>query len=460
MNNWKGKNVLVIGAARQGLAATRFLSKMGASVTLNDGKNASIFEGVTKQFTNLNVQFHFGGHPLALLDGKDVICVSGGVPLNLPVIQEARKRKIPLTNDTQIFLEQTTAHVIGITGSAGKTTTTTFIGEIAKSAVTPPQSVWVGGNIGNPLIDQVSQIKKDDWVVMELSSFQLELTNYSPEIALVLNITPNHLDRHKTMKAYIAAKANILINQNASGIAILNRDEPNAYALRKLNKGKLYTFGNRKSSSDIPGTYIRDGFIIFSDSIKDVPIMPLEEINLPGEHNHANALAACTAGVAAGFSIKSIRSGIQNVRSIPHRLELVIENNHIRWINDSIATAPERVLAALDAINGPLVLLLGGRDKNLPWDKLAQAVAYRKPKLILFGEAGEMIENIFRQDQYCGEKYQIDRFKKFEDAVLHAKKVVSPGESVLLSPGGTSYDAFADFEERGNIFRDLVEQIA
>jgi len=460
MNNWKGKNILVIGAARQGFAATRFLSRSGAKVTLNDKKEVGQFDQLDIPLDGASVEFHFGSHPLNLLDGKDLICVSGGVPLDIPIIEEAKNQGIPITNDAQIFLEQITANVIGITGSAGKTTTTTLIGEIAKSAVHPPTNVWVGGNIGNPLIDHVDQIRERDWVVMELSSFQLELMSNSPKIALITNITPNHLDRHKTMKDYIEAKANILAFQNKSDIAIINRDDPNAYDLRNRIKGHMLTFGWEKPDTDSCGTFIDDDMINYFDGKDAHAIMPLDKINLPGKHNYANALAACAAGIATGFPIKNLYEGINNIKNIPHRLELVMVQNGIRWVNDSIATAPERVIAALDATEGPLILLLGGRDKNLPWENLAKKIAARQPKLVLFGEAGEMIEDVLRDNAYCGPYYQIDRFKKLSDAVMHAAGIAVPGESVLLSPGGTSYDAFTDFEERGNEFKELVEKIA
>lgn len=460
MTVWRGKNILVIGAARQGLAATRYFSKNGANVTLNDGREKTYFQDVIENLNNQAIKFHFGSHPSTLLVDKDMICVSGGVPLDIPLLKEAQKRNIPLTNDAQIFIEGTKAKVIGITGSAGKTTTTTFIGEIAKKAVQPHHKVWVGGNIGVPLIEHIEDISENDWVVMELSSFQLELMTTSPHIALILNITPNHLDRHGTMAAYISSKGNILKYQKAEDIAILNRDEENSISFKEKVKGKLLTFGWGETKSDYCGTFIKEGFIHYSLSNRPKRIMPIDKINLPGKHNQANTLAACAAGIAAGFPVESIRAGIESVHGIPHRLELVATKNNIRWYNDSIATAPERVIAALEAIHGPLVLLLGGRDKNLPWEKLAQIISSRHPKLILFGEAGNMIENTLRRDMFCGESFRIDRYKNLDDAVHRAAEIAEPGESVLLSPGGTSYDAFIDFEERGNIFKKLVEEIA
>ncbi len=459
MKNWKGKNILVIGAARQGLAATRFLSRQGARVTLNDGKTVDHFNDIVQTFDGASVEFSFGGHPLSLLKDKDLICVSGGIPLDIPILVKARGLDITLTNDAQLFLEQTRACVIGITGSAGKTTTTTLIGEIAKQAATRSRRVWIGGNIGNPLIEHLDKITKEDWVVMELSSFQLELMKTSPHIAIVLNITPNHLDRHKSMASYINAKANILTHQTEKDIAILNHGDPGSIGLKSKVRGDLITFGEFPTSAGRPETFVSEGFLRFTDGKKEERIMSIEQIPLPGRHNRMNALAACAAGFAAGFSVENIVKGIENVRVIPHRLELIADKNGIRWINDSIATAPERVIAALQAVSGPLVLLLGGRDKDLPWEELAEIITDRHPKLILFGEAGEMIESVLRKERYCGAACTIDRFRNLEDAVTRAAQIAKPGESVLLSPGGTSYDAFLDFEERGDLFKALVEKM-
>lgn len=214
MQNWQGKRILVIGAARQGLAASRFLAAHGALVTLNDSRPLENFRESLPALDKLGVAYHFGSHPLELLENVDLVCVSGGVPLELPLIQAALQKGIPLSNDSEIFMQAVPARVLGITGSAGKTTTTTLCGEIAKVALAAPHRVWVGGNIGFPLIENLEEMQAEDWAVVEFSSFQLELMTVSPHIALVLNITPNHLDRHKTMQAYTAAKAHILLHQN------------------------------------------------------------------------------------------------------------------------------------------------------------------------------------------------------------------------------------------------------
>jgi len=459
MTNWHGKTILVVGAARQGLAATRFLASHGSKVILTDSRPKQNFIEQTHQFKALPVQFVFGSHPPELLDGVDSICVSGGVPLDIPLIIQARKMNIPLTNDAQLFLDLVQAKVIGITGSAGKTTTTTLIGEIAKADIFPGQKVWVGGNIGNPLIDHVEDMHSEDWVIMELSSFQLELMQTSPSIAVVLNITPNHLDRHKTMHAYTTAKANILRHQKPIDWAILNREEPGSSNLQSSVLGKVSTFGLKKPEEGLSGTFIEKNTLIYFDGETATPLMPIGSVQLIGQHNVMNALAACAAGVAAGFSTSSLQEGIQSVEGIPHRLELIRKINGVRWYNDSIATAPERVIAALHAISGSLVLLLGGRDKDLPWTDLAALIHQRKPKVIVFGEAGAMIKRVLLEFEGGVPGYPILQVDNLSNAVLEASKITKSGESVLFSPGGTSYDAFLDFEERGKLFKQLVESI-
>jgi UDP-N-acetylmuramoylalanine--D-glutamate ligase len=459
MINWQGKTILVIGAARQGMAATRFLASHGSEVILTDSRPKQNFIEQTRQFKALPVRFVFGSHPSELLEKVDGICVSGGVPLDIPLILQARKMNIPLTNDAQLFLDLVQAKVIGITGSAGKTTTTTLIGEIAKSGIFSSEKVWVGGNIGNPLIDHVEDMCSEDWVVMELSSFQLELMQTSPSIAVMLNITPNHLDRHKTMRAYTAAKVNILRYQNSTDWAILNREDPVLFNLKSLVVGKISTFGFKKPEGGLVGTFIEENTLMYFDGKTAIPLMPADSVQLLGQHNLMNALAACAAGIAAGFTVSAMQEGIHSVKGIPHRLELIREFNGVQWYNDSIATTPERVLAALHAVSGPLVLLLGGRDKDLPWTDLAAFLHERKPKVIVFGEAGRMIKRVLLEFEGEAPDYPISQVNDLRDAVLKASKIAEGDDSVLLSPGGTSYDAFLNFEERGKLFKQLVEAI-
>ncbi len=462
MENWSGKKVIVIGAARQGTALSRYLASKGAQVILTDMHSLDDLPANLPDLEKLGIQLRLGGHPLELLEGADLVCVSGGVPLTIPFIQAALQRGIPLSNDSQIFLEACPAQVIGITGSSGKTTTTALVGLMAQKYFEMKQNghrAWVGGNIGNPLIEQVDQIDEDDLVVLELSSFQLELMTRSPQIAAILNITPNHLDRHGSMQAYIAAKSRILRFQHPGDVAILNRDDPGSWSLAEHLKSDLISFGFQKPDSKQNGTYIYKDAIWLQLGRESLKMLPLEWIQLPGRHNIANVLAACAIAAAASLALPAIQTAIEEFTGIPHRLEFIRNINGADWYNDSIATAPERTMAAIEAFEGPLVLLLGGRDKNLPWDDLAQLIHQRVRAVVLFGEAAGLIEKALGAVKK-GETLQvISRCNTLEEAVQAAAKLAQPGDTVLLSPGCTSFDAFKDFEERGEYFRKLVNAL-
>jgi UDP-N-acetylmuramoylalanine--D-glutamate ligase len=458
MANWQGKKVLILGAARQGLATLRYLLKNGASLTVNDIQPAEQFKALVDQFEGQNIRWIFGEHPYSMLADADLIVVSGGISLTLPILMEANRRGIPLTNDSQLFLEALKAKTIGITGSAGKTTTTALVGEIAKRSVSGEQKAWVGGNIGNPLIEHLDEIRANDLVVMELSSFQLELMTTSPQVAAILNITPNHLDRHDSMQAYIDAKARILQFQNAEDAAILNCEDAGAMKLAHLVRGKTVTFGHLRCENH-PGAFLEGDELAFDETGNIVSLMPRKEIALRGDHNLMNALAACAIAMAAGLPPEAIRAGIGAVHSIPHRLEWVREWRGSNWYNDSIATAPERTIAALRTFDRPILLLLGGRDKNLPWNELAELIHQKVEKVILFGEAADLIVKAIGDSGTGRLPHQVILCKKFDQAVKKAAKVAEKGDTILLSPGCTSFDEFRDFAARGERFIQLVKEL-
>jgi len=458
--DWQGKRALVVGAARQGIAVARFLAERGATVTLNDRQPAEALENAQQALADLPIRWITGGHPLEALEGIDLICVSGGVPLSLPLIAEAKRRGILITNDSQLFLEATSATVIGISGSAGKTTTTTLVGRIAQAAVqhysskVPYQKVWVGGNIGTPLIHQVDEIQAEDLVVLELSSFQLEVMTRSPQVAALLNITPNHLDRHGTMEAYIEAKARLIAYQKSADVAVLNREDPTTWNLRNRTAARLLTFGIDPPQAT-NGTFVYQGTIYYAKQNDWIPLFPVEEIALRGLHNLANVVAACAIAIAAGLPFEACREGVRDFHGVPHRLEFVRNWGGAAWYNDSIATAPERSMAALRSFQEPIVLLAGGRDKDLPWEAFAELVTQRVRHLILFGEAaGKIRQAVQKADRQ--RRLPITVCPNLFQAVQAAKAIVREGDVVLLSPGGTSFDEFRDFEERGECFRKWV----
>ena len=472
MTYWNDTHTLILGAARQGIALARWLSRHGSHVTLSDSRGVDELASARAALADTNMAWAVGGHPLELLNNTDVLCLSGGVPLTLPIVQEAVKRGIPISNDTQIFMEVAPCMTIGITGSAGKTTTTTLVGEMAKkdrgqrpeqdtsSGFRLQSSAYIGGNIGDPLINYVDDMKADDIAILEMSSFQLEQMTISPNIAAVLNITPNHLDRHGTMEAYTNAKSRILEFQTGNDTAIISHDDKGAWSLHNKVKGRLVTFSLNDLSENLNGAYLHDGLLNLRDGKAYLPLMLREKIQLRGDHNVSNVLAAFAIGHAAGFKLDDMLEAVEEFRGVPHRLELVRELHGVRWYNDSIATAPERSMAAIHAFNEPIVLMLGGRDKDLPWEEIAQLIHQRVEHVVLFGEASELIEKaVSGAGGREARNIDIRRAINLKEAIAKAAEVASAGDIVLLSPGGTSYDEFNDFAERGEAFKKWVLEL-
>jgi UDP-N-acetylmuramoylalanine--D-glutamate ligase len=459
-------HVVILGLARQGVALARFLAEAGAEVTVSDLKDEGALTDQLEELADLPIRYALGGHPIRLLDDADLLCLSGGVPLDIPIVEEARERGIALSNDAQIFLDRCPAPVIGITGSAGKTTTTALVGEMCRRA---GQRAWVGGNIGNPLIGDLAAMSPEDCVVMELSSFQLALMTTSPHVAAVLNITPNHLDRHGTMEEYIAAKKNILAHQNRDDIALLGYDDANARALALETPAHLYFFsggaeveaGAFKTNGEL--TLRMNGDARDPRQCVDREICKAAHVQLLGDHNLLNVLAASALAGLVGVPLEVIREIATTFTGVEHRLELVRELNGVRWYDDSIATAPERALAAMRSFDGPIVLLAGGRDKELPWEAFADQTLRRVRRLITFGEAGPMIagvvDKMMAQEGGRTTLEGISQVTTLEEAVAEAAQTADPGDVVLLSPGGTSFDAFQDFAERGDRFKELVRAL-
>jgi UDP-N-acetylmuramoylalanine--D-glutamate ligase len=461
MDNWQGKRVVILGAARQGQALARYLVGHGALVTLNDRRRPEEMTAVMNSLADLGLRWELGGHPLSLLEGTEMLAVSGGVPLDNPLVVEAQRRAILLTNDSQVFMEAAPCKIVGITGSAGKTTTTMLVGRIAQADRSGMfRRAWVGGNIGDPLINHVDEMVAEDVAIMELSSFQLEQMTTSPHVAAILNITPNHLDRHGTMEAYTAAKARILAFQSPQDVAVLGRDDPGAWGLQGQVRGKLLSFGFTPPATGAEGGMLRDGdfFLGMQGSETLLPIRDL--IELRGEHNRLNVLAACTIALAAGFSPQAMRAGVSGFKGAPHRLEFVRERNGASWYNDSIATAPERTMAAIRSFEEPLVLLLGGRDKKLPWSDLADLIHRRVDHVVLFGELAAKISAVIGPTVAGERPFSLVRCESLRDAVQAASRAAKPGFVVLFAPGGTSFDEFTDFEERGESFRKWVQELS
>ena len=443
-----GKRLVILGLARQGKALARFAVGAGAEVVVSDLRSAEFLTTELAELSDLNIEFVLGSHPDSLLDGTDLVAISGSVPANAPFVRKARERGIVVTNDSAEFLARSPVPVIGITGSAGKSTTTSLLGEMGKASGVP---TWVGGNLGFPLIEKLSGMAAGDIVVQELSSFQLEIWTCSPHIAAILNITPNHLDRHRTMDAYTDAKANILRHQALDSIAVLPNE--GLEHLYSLVQGRLRTFSMMQEVAD--GAFVRDGQIWIRTPHREYVVCDLDEIQLRGDHNILNVLAASVLADSAEIPIAAMRQAIQSFTGIAHRLELVATIDGVEYINDSIATAPERTIAALKAIKQPLILLIGGRDKDLEWQPLVELAQTQCKAVLLFGELATMVAPMLEQTAILSES-----FGTMTEAVVRAQMLAERGDVVLLSPGGTSYDAYKDFAERGVHFRAIVNQLS
>lgn len=455
---WQGKHALIIGAARQGIALATYLSQQGAKVTLSDLSPAENFVEEQKYLAQWEVQWDFGQPDNALLDSVDLLCLSGGVSPEIPIAREAQSRLIPISNDSQLFFEVVPCPVIGITGSAGKTTTTMLVGRIMRAMLdSGAHKAWVGGNIGSPLISVVDQMQAEDIAIAELSSFQLELMNQSPHVAALLNLAPNHLDRHSNMADYAAAKAHILDFQGPNDIAVLGREDTGAWAMQDRVQGQLWSFGLADLPDGEIGSFVADEHICLQDVDGERRILPMNQIELRGGHNLLNVLAAAAIAKAAGASDEAISAGVEGFRGADHRLELVRELNGVDWYNDSIATSPQRAQASLNAFERPIVLLAGGRDKGLDWQKFAKTAASKAKTVLAFGEAADLIESVFETLE--NRKIEVSKFHDLRSAMSAAANIASEGDVVLLAPGGTSFDEFNDFEERGRFFREWVSSL-
>lgn len=434
-----GQRALVLGFAREGVDLARFLARVGARVTVSDRKPREQLAAEVAQLDGRPVTYLLGGDPPAdVLADVDVLFASPGVPPEHPLLAAARPRGVRVSSLIELFFELCPAPVVGITGSAGKTTTTTLEGEIFRAA---GRQVHVGGNIGRPLLGELEQITPESWVVLELSSFQLESLRQSPHVAVVTNVTPNHLDRHPSMEAYWEAKGQILAHQAPDDWAVLNADDP--WSRRYEPRGGMLRFSLRQTADG----YLADGRLIVAGE----NLLDAAEVPVPGQHNLANVLAACLAAHAAGVEHAAMAAAVRTFRGVPHRLQVVAERAGVRFVDDSIATAPERSIAALRALApAPLVLIAGGRDKHLPMDEWAALIAQRARHVVLLGEMSDLVaEALGRLDPPFT---AASRARDMDEAVRLAAGAAQSGDVVLLSPGGTSYDMYHDFEQRGDDF--------
>ena len=452
--DFEGKRVTVVGLGIEGVDLARYLVAKGALVTISDSRSAERLVARLRDLDGLPVDLSLGKNDPAVTVAADRVFVSQGVPLNIPALAAAREHGVPLDSMTRLFFDLCPGPVVGITGSSGKTTVTSIVG--AAFAAAGREHV-VGGNIGVGLLSLLGEIGPQTWVVLEISHTQLELTTRSPHAACVLNVTPNHLDRY-SWEGYVGLKRNILRYQRPDDIAVLGYDNEVSRSLASEARGRVIFFSD---GADLPGpaALVRDDAVVWRSDGRDIPVVPTSEIPLRGRHNVSNVLAATAVASACGISTDAIGRAVREFKSVPHRLEFVAEFDGVAYYNDSIATTPERTLAGTRSFDEPIVLLLGGREKHLPLDDMFRELCGRCRALVFFGEARETLMAAARGtiDGVGAEKRpDLVVVDALEDGVLAARAAARPGDVVLLSPACTSFDAYDNFEERGEHFRRLV----
>ncbi len=443
---------LVVGfGGKSGVAAVNFLLEKGYFVRANDIKKAEELTSWIDKVNKEKVEFVFGSHNISALDDVDMVVISPGVPSNIELIKEAKRREIPVLSEVELAYMEYPYNWICITGTDGKSTTTSLIGNILKEA---GKKVIVAGNIGVALTEKLLNLKeKDYYIVAELSSFQLEnIRKLKPYISLLLNVAEDHLDRYNNMEEYAEAKFNIFKNQSEDDYAIINSDSHyiNLYLNKDKIRAKKYYFSRQKEIS--PGTFYKDKKFIFVNSKgKKEVILKDENIKLLGKHNRENILAAITTGKILNIKNSIIKKAIEDFTPLEHRTELVAVINNRKFINDSKATTISSVNMSLSAFDEPIIAILGGRDKGLDFSLLNETLNNKVKYLILIGEAREKIKNMIN---YPEDKiYETD---DMEDAVNFAYKISKEGDIIILAPGCTSYDMYKNFEERGKHFKELV----
>lgn len=445
--DFSNKNVAVVGLGVENLPLVKYLKKAGANVSGRDIKSAEVLGDRFFKLKNLGIEMVLGPSYLEGLDEYEIVFLTPGIPRSNRQLQEARKKGVRFSTQMELFFTLCPAKIIGITGSSGKTTTTTLVGDmLLRSGL----DTRVGGNIGKVLLEEISDMSEETRVVLELSSFQLQDMLVSPNISLITNITPNHLDVHTDMAEYIEAKKQVFLHQTKSDVVVFNAEDPLVNSFVQEAKGKAYLFSKKPLPLGVEGAFIKDKWIVLRLD-EEIKISPVESIKLLGLHNRENVLAATLIAYLAGANINAIREAISEFRGVEHRLEYLATIEGIRYYNDSIATSPARAKAGLLAFNEPVVLIAGGYDKKIPFDELKEAVKLKKPRAVVtLGDTAPIIENSL---QGLVPLYRVD---SLEEAVKKASSIAKAGDCVLLSPACASFDMFSSYIERGNEFKRLV----
>lgn len=459
MSNYKGKKALVVGLGKTGQTAARFLADAGAIVTVTDQKAKTDLGDAVKYLADYDVDFDVGKINPKLFSETEMVVLSPGVPSTIEGLQEARNKAIPIINDIELLCENTKTPIIAVTGTNGKTTTTTLIAEMLKTA---GKKVFTGGNIGTPALDYLLNKEQADYIVLEVSSFQCEsLLNFKPSIAVFTNLEPNHLDRYpQGLDSYYSAKRSLLKNADADTLLITNLDNDAAAILTQTFPGKVFGFTKRNPISTNPamaetfqGAYLGKPKLILKTNGSAEKALSLIMTKLAGDHNRENIMAAALAANAAGCPIEAIQKVIDTFKGVVHRLEFIRKKDGVFFYNDSKATSVPALQRALSSFMAPIILIAGGKDKDQDFAPLAEMVKKRVKNLILLGESKE------KMNRFIGDYSETFLVGTFEEAILLAYQKSRNGDVILLSPGCASYDMFKNYEERGDYFKKLVAQL-
>jgi UDP-N-acetylmuramoylalanine--D-glutamate ligase len=444
-----GKRVLVVGLGKSGVASALFLKARGARVTVSDTKTGDELHSEIPVLLDHGITVETGGHGERTFRGQDLIVVSPGIPLNAPALVQARALGGSVIGEIELAARFLRGSIVAITGSNGKTTTTTLTGEIMTAAGFP---ALVGGNIGIPAIALVERATAESVIVLEVSSFQLEtIHSFRPKVAVILNVTPDHLDRHRTFEAYVEAKARILENQQSADLAVLNADDPTCVALAARTKAQVFWFSRQKEVQQ--GAWVVDGNILFRDGARQGEIMLVSEIPLKGAHNLENVLAAVCAGALMGCAPGKIRQAVREFKAVEHRLEYVATIRGVDYYNDSKATNVDATIKALESFPANIHLIVGGKDKGSDYTLLNHLLRQRVKRVYTIGAAAAKIES-----QMKG--VEVVHADTLENALRKASAVAEPGDVVLLAPACASFDQFKNYEQRGEMFKAIVRGLA
>lgn len=452
--NLKNKKIAIIGLGVSNIPLIDYLHDFQAKITVFDKRNEEkIDKGVLEKIENYKISKNFGENYLSNLKDFDIIFKSPSCRPDLPEIEAEVKRGAILTSEIEKVLELAPCKIIAVTGSDGKTTTTSLIYEIVKQKY----KAYLGGNIGIPLFTKIKEMQPEDIVVLELSSFQLMTMKKSPDIAVVTNVTPNHLDIHKSYEEYIEAKKNIFLNQNEDNTLVLNYDNEITKNFAKTAKSKVIFFSSKEKIEN--GVIYDDGIIKISEDGLRRHLLKLKDTHLRGTHNAENICAA-VAATKGLVQIEDQINAIKGFEGVPHRIEFVREINGSKWYNDSIASSPTRTIAGLNSFDEEIVLIAGGYDKHLDYEPIAKPILDRVKTLILLGQtSGKILTAVKEKQEELGIKIDIYKVDTLEEAVEKAKMEAKPNQVVLFSPASASFDMFKNFEERGNKFKELVKNL-